>query len=77
MEITVNAYVSRGRTVMLEDGPHGPGEAVSIDIVDARRLMKLGFLQPTPPVLEAPKPHNPSGIGPQTSADVQGPTYTR
>ena len=78
METTVNSYVARGRTVLLGDGPHGPGEAVSLDIIDTRRLTKLGFLQPTPPNL-APLPasNNPTGIGLQTSADVQGPTYTR
>ena len=28
---------------MLGDGPHGPGEAVSLDIIDTRRLTKLGL----------------------------------
>ena len=77
METTITAYVSRGRTVMLDGGPHGPGEQVTMDIIDVRRLTKLGFVQPTPPVLEAPKPHNPTGIGLQTMANVQGPTFTR
>jgi hypothetical protein len=77
-------FVPRGRTVMRDGRPHGPGTALEIQDPEERaHLIRSGFLVSEPPVPEAmtaleSATQNPSNIGLQTQqVKFQGPVYTR
>jgi hypothetical protein len=77
----VAVFVSNGRTVQT-DGErgapavnNGPGTMIKLEAVEADRLLRLGFVQMTPPTVRPPAPANPAGIGRRDAGDVQGPVY--
>ena len=71
-------FVTGGHTVLADDGPHGPGDLVTLDATEAARLAELGFLSETSAApLAAGVAPNPTGIGPQGGGTIQGPRYER
>lgn len=46
-------FVSKGRTVMAEGGAVHQGEQVQLDRAEGERLMAAGFVQTTPPNVDA------------------------
>jgi hypothetical protein len=73
---TSSLFVARGRTVWADGKGNGPGALVSLETWEAERLLELGFLQTTPPVLPVSQV-NPAGIGLQTPQQAQGPDFSR
>lgn len=69
-------FVARGRTVMIDGTPRGPGAVVTLPPAEAAGLQNLGFLQPEPPYIAPPTDPNPSGIGLQNQ-NAQRPEYRR
>jgi hypothetical protein len=79
MSQSQSLYVARGRTVMIDGEPNGPGSAVSLPANEAAFLQKRGFLQAEPPILTPPPAvPNPANVGLQTpGGNVQGHVYRR
>lgn len=57
-------FVSRGRTLVQNGTPNGPGSMVTLPPDEAARLREQGFVQSEPPVLmPVGMPPNPAAIG--------------